>query len=214
MRTVLGGLFRARRAIAVYGALILGGWAISVALHNQVFPEMRPQNEPMIHRFVMGALVAYVVMAAIPFVPGAEIGFALLLVFGGQAAPLVYAGMIGALLLSYGTARLVPAETVSKALRWLHVERAAQLILDLNAVSPQQRLGLVEDLIPARFTSGLLRNRYILLALALNIPGNSLIGGGGGLAFIAGVSGLFAFWPFLLVILCAVAPVPLVFLLS
>lgn len=214
MRRVLARLWKVRRAVVFYGLLILGGWVLSTAFQNHLIPGMRPMNEPAIHRFVMGALVAYVVTAAIPFVPGAEIGFALLLVFGSQAAPLVYAGMVGALLLAYGTARLLPPGPIARALHWLHLDRAAQLILELNACSPQQRLRLVEDLIPARFARGLLRNRYILLALALNIPGNSLIGGGGGLAFIAGLSGLFAFWPFLLVILCAVAPVPLLFLLG
>ncbi|NNL35816.1 MAG: hypothetical protein HKP35_08360 [Silicimonas sp.] len=59
-----------------------------------------------------------------------------------------------------------------------------------------------------------MRNRYLALAIAINVPGNSLVGGGGGLAFVAGASGLFSFPAFLLTIMLAVAPVPLFFAFS
>jgi len=49
------------------------------------------------------------------------------------------------------------------------------------------------------------------LILTLNIPGNSLVGGGGGIAFIAGLSGLFSYPAYLATILIAVAPVPAFF---
>jgi len=45
--------------------------------------------------------------------------------------------------------------------------------------------------------------------VALNIPGNYVIGGGGGIALIAGVSRVYSIPGFLLTILLAVAPVPL-----
>jgi hypothetical protein len=69
-------------------------------------------------------------------------------------------------------------------------------------------------MLPSKIGQKLVRSRYALLAVALNTPGNSLLGGGGGLAFIAGASRLFSFWPFLAVVICAVLPVPLFFLLA
>ena len=39
------------------------------------------------------------------------------------------------------------------------------------------------------------------------------MGGGGGLAFAAGLSGLYPFWSYLALIACAVAPVPVIFFL-
>jgi hypothetical protein len=58
-----------------------------------------------------------------------------------------------------------------------------------------------------------LRHRYVALALAVNVPGNSVIGGGGGIMLMAGLSGIFAPLPTLLAIAVAVSPVPLVILL-
>ncbi len=54
-----------------------------------------------------------------------------------------------------------------------------------------------------------MRYRYLALAVALNVPGNYLIGGGGGIALFAGVTRLYSIPGFLLTIIVAVAPVPL-----
>ena len=119
MRSLLIGLWARRKFIVVYRVLLFGGWFLGEMVRDLVIPEMRPMNEPVIHRLVMSAFVIFIVVAAIPFVPGAEIGFALLLIFGGQAAPLVYLGMVGALLIAYATARLVPSSALGRALDWL-----------------------------------------------------------------------------------------------
>jgi hypothetical protein len=55
----------------------------------------------------------------------------------------------------------------------------------------------------------LLRFRYLALAVAFNIPGNYLVGGGGGIALMAGVSRLYSVPGFLFTIALSVAPVPL-----
>lgn len=214
MRAVLTRLWAKRKIIFVYGLLLLGGWFLGDVLKELTIPEMRPMHEPMIHRIVMTAFVAFIVLAAIPFVPGAEIGFALLLLFGGQVAPLVYLGMVGALVVSYAIARLVPSTALCCALNWLGLERASKFIAKLDATPQNDRLAMLSGVMPSKVGQKLLRQRYILLAVALNTPGNSLMGGGGGLAFIAGASRLFSFWPFLAVVICAVAPVPLFFLLT
>jgi hypothetical protein len=54
-----------------------------------------------------------------------------------------------------------------------------------------------------------LRYRYLALALAVNTPGNSVIGGGGGIMMMVGLSGIFAPLPTLLTIAIAVSPIPL-----
>ncbi|MEP5762781.1 MAG: hypothetical protein ABJ327_26370 [Litoreibacter sp.] len=207
-------LWAKRKVILLYGLLLLGGWFLGDVLKELTIPEMRPMNEPMIHRIVMIAFAAFIVLAAIPFVPGAEIGFALLLLFGGQVAPLVYLGMVGALVFSYVIARLVPSTALSCALDWLGLEKASKFIAKLDATPQNDRLAMLSGVMPSKYGQKLLHHRFVLLAVALNTPGNSLIGGGGGLAFIAGASRLFGFWPFLAVVICAVAPVPLFFLLT
>jgi len=214
VRKVLRRLWATRRAIAFYGVLLLGGWFLGGYLKDLTVPEMRPMNEPMIHRIVMTAFVAFVVLAAIPFVPGAEIGFALLLLFGGQVAPLVYFGMVGALVLSFGCARLVPAPSIARGLGWLGLTKAAAFITALESAAPHERMDKLSMIFPPALGRRLHRYRHLLLVVALNTPGNSLLGGGGGLAFIAGASRLYGFGPYLAVVACAVAPVPLIFLFS
>lgn len=58
-----------------------------------------------------------------------------------------------------------------------------------------------------------LRFCFVALAVLLNIPGNSFLGGGG-TALAAGMSGLFPFPKFHFTILIAVAPLPLFFLFA
>ncbi|MDU8911449.1 hypothetical protein [Aestuariicoccus sp. MJ-SS9] len=200
-----------RKAFAFYGLLLVGGWFLGGYLKDLTVPEMRPMNEPMIHRIVMTAFVAFVVLAAIPFVPGAEIGFALLLLFGGQVAPLVYLGMVGALVVSFLCARLVPAPLLACGLQQLGLTKAAAFIIELDSAAPHERADRLSLILPPALGRRLHRYRHLLLAIALNTPGNSLLGGGGGLAFMAGASRLYGFGTYLATIVCAVAPVPLVF---
>lgn len=213
MSALLTRLWSARRVIAIYAVLVALGWFVGEYLMGLAIPEMRPMDEPSVRRLVMAALVFFVLTAALPFVPGAEIGFTLLLLFGAEASPLVYFGMVGALVLSYSVARLVPLPLLVRFTRWLGLTRAADFAEELAAKPRPQRTAFVADTLNGRFSASLFSNRYIVLALLLNLPGNSVLGGGGGLAFLAGVSGLYGFWRYLTTVLLAVAPFPVLFLI-
>ena len=54
-----------------------------------------------------------------------------------------------------------------------------------------------------------IRHRYLAMALAINTPGNSIIGGGGGIMMLAGPSRSFTPLPTFLTVVLAVSPVPL-----
>ena len=214
MRSFLIRIWNARRAIAFYAVLLGVGWLIGKQLMHIAVPDMRPMNEPMIHRIVMIALVVFVFAAALPFVPGAEIGFALLLIFGGQASAIVYAGMVGALILSFTIARFVPLQVIVSAARFLRLEKFAHFLNDISNTPVEDRVQVLTNRFDRPLGMTLMRNRYVVLALLFNMPGNSVLGGGGGIAFIAGLSGLYRFWAYLLSVLIAVAPFPLLFLLN
>ena len=80
---------------------------------------------------------------------------------------------------------------------------------------PVPSLAVLVEKAPNRILPFLLQHRHIALALALNIPGNFVIGGGGGIAMFAGISRLYSLPAFLLIIALAVSPVPLaVFLIG
>lgn len=214
MRSFLIRIWNARRAIVFYAVLLGVGWLIGKQLMHIAVPDMRPMNEPMIHRIVMIALVVFVFAAALPFVPGAEIGFALLLIFGGQASAIVYAGMVGALILSFTIARFVPLQVIVSAARFLRLEKFAHFLNDISNTPVEDRVQVLTNRFDRPLGKTLMRNRYVVLALLFNMPGNSVLGGGGGIAFIAGLSGLYRFWAYLLSVLIAVAPFPLLFLLN
>lgn len=59
----------------------------------------------------------------------------------------------------------------------------------------------------------LLRHRYLIIGILFNVPGNALIGGGGGIGLIAGMSKLYPFPKYLLLICLAITPGPILFLL-
>jgi hypothetical protein len=55
-------------------------------------------------------------------------------------------------------------------------------------------------------------HRYLALAICLNVPGNAVVGGGGGLALLCGLSRQFDGRRFALTIALAVSPLPLLIL--
>jgi len=60
----------------------------------------------------------------------------------------------------------------------------------------------------------LLKHRYLPLALLLNLPGNVLLGGGGGLGMMAGMSRLYSFPRYFFLVSVAILPSPIVVMLS
>ena len=153
--------------------------------------------------------VIYALVLAIPFVPGVEIGVALLGMFGRTAAPYVYAATLGGLCLAFAVGRMVPLRLLARGALRLGWTRTAGLIARFDGRPRAQRLALLTEQVPGRWGPWLLRHRYLALALLLNLPGNALLGGGGGIALVAGLSGVYAAPAFALTVALAVAPVPL-----
>ncbi|WP_214568601.1 hypothetical protein [Aliiroseovarius lamellibrachiae] len=220
MRAFLMTLWSARRAIMFYLVLIGLGWGAGYALQGLIAPDGTVTDVAAMHRMMVLAVVVYILAAAIPFVPGAELGFALLLLFGKPAAIISFTGMVGALMLSFCVARFVSPNRFARLLAWMHMRRAAAFVAALGLVPPHERADYVmaqlTDDSPlwgtrrGRLGATLLRNRYVLLVLLLNLPGNSVLGGGGGLAFLAGMSGLYGLCRYFVSVLIAVAPLPLI----
>ena len=195
--------------IALYATLIIGGIFLGRVLGDLVAFELRPSNEPQVHALLMAAIVAYIVASAIPFVPGAEIGLVLMLVLGPTTVVLVYTSMVLALTVAYVVGRTLPPDVIAAIFNFFHLERARRLVLDCAPLDIDAKLALMTERAPPRIIPFLLRHRYITLALAFNLPGNTLIGGGGGIALAAGMSGIYPLGAFITIVMLAVAPVPL-----
>ena len=88
------------------------------------------------------------------------------------------------------------------------------MVRQLEPLSPLERLALLNEKAPSRIAPFLLRHRYLSVATALNLPGNALIGGGGGIAMVIGMSKIIPFHAYIVLLAFAVAPVPLWFFLQ
>ncbi|MCF8466255.1 MAG: hypothetical protein K9G33_02535 [Sneathiella sp.] len=198
--------------LVIYALLLLGGWAAGKWLPELLDISPEAFKGPAARTMILFIAGIFILASATPFVPGAEIGLGLIMLLGSEVLFLVYISMVIALTLSYLVGWLVPISVISGAFKFFGLERAANLTLQLGPLSAAERLEFLTERAPSRILPFLLRHRYLALLVALNLPGNSIIGGGGGIALLAGISGIYRFPAFLLTILIAVAPVPLVFL--
>jgi len=196
------------RVAILVAVLLLATWGAHL-VREALDLQIRPDNEQQVHRAIMLGAVAYIVLLALPFVPGAEIGLAMLAAFGPGIAPLVYMATVASMMLAYTLGRFLPIGALERLLSLLRMRRAAALVARAAPLSREERLALLLDGQSGRVLTLALRHRYIALALAVNTPGNSIIGGGGGIMMMAGLSGIFSPLLTLLTIAIAVSPVPL-----
>ena len=159
---------------------------------------------------IAAVLVVYAMLIAIPFVPGVEIGVAVLLLGGASVAPLVYLATITGLLAAFAIGRFLSVRTLHAWACRAGVTRLATLLDGIATRRPEARLVLLRRHLPPILSQLLVDWRYLSLAALINLPGNSLLGGGGGLLLAAGVTGVFRPVPVILTVGLAVLPIPLV----
>jgi len=160
---------------------------------------------------LIAILTVYVLLLACPFVPGAEIGFVLLMMFGADVAPAVYGATVAALCLSYWVGRLVPQSVAVAVFKQFNPGRTADAI-DLHAPHGRDETARAHvgfRTAATRILARLTTHRWLAVAILINTPGNSVLGGGGGIALTVGTGRLMPFHHFLFSIALAVAPVPL-----
>lgn len=154
-------------------------------------------------------LLIYACLIAVPFVPGIEIGVALLVMRGAEVAPYVYLATVLGLVLAYGAGQRLSYRWLHRLFADLGMRRACRLIERTEGLSREARLAELRAALPRWLAPVALHGRYVMLALLLNLPGNGLIGGGGGIALLVGLTRVFAPAPTVATIGLAVLPVPL-----
>jgi hypothetical protein len=210
----------------VRGLSILVFWAFLLVLGHQLSHQGFHQLQDALTSsgyeigFVALAIsgIAYLLLLALPFVPGVELGLLIMIFFGRDGVIAAYLATIGGLSLAYAAAWSLPNQIT---LRWM-----SRLGLSDAAGDPGAAInGMVANATVAaqgtdkgargaagKFASFLLDHRYLTLAACLNLPGNSVLGGGGGIAFLCGLSGQFHMRRFILTVVLATAPIPLLVL--
>lgn len=193
--------------LVVLAGVIAGVWVLSDwAMRAQA--ALSPDG-PLLAWPVILLLALYAILLALPFVPGIEIGLALLAMHGAAAAPLVYGATVAGLMLAYGAGSLIPASAMAAGLRRLGRDRAAAALQDWCALPRADRLSALSARLPGWLGTRIGTLRFALLATLFNLPGNAVLGGGGGIALLAGMSRLYPPVPTALTVAVAVAPVPL-----
>ena len=163
-------------------AILIAGNYVAHSLADSLDFEIRVGNEDKVHRTIILSAAVYAVLLAIPFVPGVEIGLALIALLGPAITFLVYVSTIAGLSLAFLIGRVIPPMVLVRWSEDAGLSRVSDLLKQIAPLDQAARARLLADRAPTRFVPFLLRHRYIALAVALNIPGNVLIGGGGGIA--------------------------------
>lgn len=202
------GLRRWRR-LALFVAAVLalqagGGWLV-----DHLWFEVWPWHSRMLDVAAAGVALVYVTTMAMPFVPGIEIGLAVMLTFGRSAIVAVYVCTQIALLLSFVVGRLAPPAALIRLTGWLRLIAFRDLLLRLEPMTPSERLGYMLRRAPRRWVQALVAHRYLALAVLINLPGNAIVGGAGGIGLLAGMSRIVTLPRYVLTMAIATTPVPL-----
>lgn len=194
-------------------AIVLLNIGVSWAI-ERVEIQVWPQHLEIVDRVVLTGVILYICLMALPFLPGIEIGLAFMMMLGMKGIALIYVCTLVALAIGFGFGRIFPMHLLASFLRWLHLTRAEAMLKSFDATPPERRLEFFAEKAPTGVVSAVLKQRYLLLALLLNLPGNVVIGGGGGIAMMAGMSRLYSFPKYLLLVALAILPGPVLIMLS
>lgn len=186
--------------LIAYGIHLLMGWVTGLALF---------EDDRLRIGMLVAFLFAYALLISVPFVPGVEIGLSLMVMEGPWIAPLIYVSTVAGLSLAYGAGEWVPYARLHRIFEDLRLKKACRLLEAVEPLSRTERLEALRARAPGWLRPVATRYRYVLLGVLVNLPGNAVLGGGGGILFTAGLSRLFLPVQTVVTILVAVAPVPL-----
>lgn len=194
----------------LFRLLVIGilAWGIHLVLAWLADAAQQGHAQPGLW-MLAGLLLVYAMLIAVPFVPGVEVGLTLMAMEGPWITPWIYAATTIGLTTAFVAGFSMPYARLHRILADLHLSRACDFLDRVQRLDRHDRLRIVQDRAPGWLHPVASRFRYVLLAVLINLPGNAVIGGGGGLMFMAGFSRLFTPLATLLTIVAAVAPVPI-----
>jgi hypothetical protein len=146
----------------------------------------------------------YILLLSLPFVPGVELGILLMCAFGKEGIVFVYFATVVGLSLAFLMGRMVPKKRVESLLTKLGFSQT-------NENESDEIVSMLDNFLrhKKRLRTLLSNYRYLVIGVLFNMPGIHLIGGGGGISLVCGISRSISFKWFLLTVILAVSPVPL-----
>lgn len=197
------------RLLARLGVVLVAVYLLHLLIDWSTEKVAAADSMPLMLGLLAVLLLTYAILMAIPFAPGIEIGISLLVLKGAAIAPFVFGSTVLGLSLAFLAGRFIPYTWLHSILYDLRLMSACALLERIAPLDHEARIALLRERLPSWLRPLAGGGRYVLVALLLNLPGNALIGGGGGIAFIAGLSRLYPTGITLMVMACAVFPVPL-----
>jgi len=156
---------------------------------------------------IAGGLI-YILLLSMPFVPGVELGILLMCIFGKEGIGFVYLATVAGLSLAFLIGRLVPRRWIDSGLEKLgNFQSGSNPSGEIEKMADCISIGRKH--IPLWLRSYLVKYRYLTIAILFNMPGNYILGGGGGISIACGTSRRISWKGFLLTIIPAVSPVPI-----
>lgn len=145
-------------------------------------------------RVLLVACLVYTLLLAVPFVPSVELGLLIMVFFGEAGALGAYLATSLGLNLAYG---------IGRHLDWQPYAQQVRIPEPLKAHADRLVRHLPTRLVP-----------IVVLALLLNLPGNTAVGGGGGIALVYGGTRMLT-WPrFAITVALATAIIPVLFVVG
>lgn len=162
--------------------------------------------------FVFLGAVVYAILLSIPFFPGVELGWLIIFLYGKDSVIIIYLFTLIGLMISFSVGRwlgLICNKCKVKIDRFGDSYNAA-----FNGLSEKIH-GLFSKQICSLSLNRVLRgSQYLVLAIIINIPGNTIIGGGGGIALLSGMNKTISWKGFLFTLAIAVSPLPIMLYLG
>lgn len=150
----------------------------------------------------------YILLLSLPFVPGVELGLLLMCIFGKEGIVLIYLFTITGLNLAFVMGRWLPKNWIASWLEKLGFSRScADHSDDIEEMLDHSTFG--QKFLQHRLGAYVLKYRYLTLAVLFNLPGNYILGGGGGISLVCGACRNVPWRWFLLTVVLATSPVPL-----
>ncbi len=153
-----------------------------------------------------GAAVIYALCLAIPYMPGLELGLLMMVVFGRPGVAVAYLGTLAGLSLAFMAGRVIRTRAARSRRFSGWVTRSESWDTDSHRV-------LLGNPLSRRMTRYFSHRGgvadYLLLGLLLNLPGNWVLGGGGGIALVSGLTGRLRWGGFFLTVMLATCFIPI-----
>ncbi len=192
-------------SIVIIGAFWMDHWLRGDVGIAKKFAEYVGEQWSM--RVLIGGAIVYVLLLSLPFVPGVELGVLLMCIFGKEGVVFVYVATVSGLSLAFLIGRKLSLKWVGSGLAKIGFVHAECYLENLSGML--ENISVNQKFYHKRFISFLAKHRYPAIGILFNIPGNYLIGGGGGISLACGISRSISWKWFLLTVIVSVLPVPL-----